>query len=202
MPKAKVTKTSTDTPLKTKRVKKTAAKTVVAVVEAVPSVNTVVEAAAPEALPYQHVLDQMHENMAALTALTGQIQQLKKSYGVMEKVVVRELKAAHKISQKRKKRQGNRAPSGFVKPTTISSELANFLNRPKGEQMARTEVTREINAYIRKNSLQDPKNGRKINPDSALSSLLKLTPQDELTYFNLQKYMSPHFQKAGAAPIL
>ena len=202
MPKAKVTKTSTDTPLKTKRVKKTAAKTVVAVVEAVPSVNTVVEAAAPEVLPYQHVLDQMHENMAALTALTGQIQQLKKSYGVMEKVVVRELKAAHKISQKRKKRQGNRAPSGFVKPTTISSELANFLNRPKGEQMARTEVTREINAYIRKNSLQDPKNGRKINPDSALSSLLKLTPQDELTYFNLQKYMSPHFQKAGAAPIL
>ena len=95
----------------------------------------------------------------------------------MEKVVVRELKAAHKTSQKRKKRQGNRAPSGFVKPTTISSELANFLNRPKGEQMARTEVTREINAYIRKNSLQDPNNGRKINPDSALAQLLKLTPQ-------------------------
>ena len=65
--------------------------------------------------------------------------------------------------------------------------------------MARTEVTREINAYIRTNSLQDKKNGRKINPDSALSKLLKLKKTDELTYFNLQRYMSPHFAKAAPA---
>jgi chromatin remodeling complex protein RSC6 len=65
--------------------------------------------------------------------------------------------------------------------------------------MARTEVTREINAYIRANSLQDKTNGRKINADSKLSSLLKLKTDEELTYFNLQRYMSPHFQKAAAA---
>jgi chromatin remodeling complex protein RSC6 len=61
--------------------------------------------------------------------------------------------------------------------------------------MARTDVTREINKYIRLHELQDKENGRKINPDSKLSSLLKLKKTDELTYFNLQRYMSPHFQK-------
>jgi len=202
--------TATTVPAKRKAAKKksstvTASPVVVeavpVVVETTPVVNTVVDEAG-DVLPYQFIVDQMREQMNTLTGLTAQCHALKKSYTALEKVVVRELKTAHKASQRKKKRQGNRAPSGFVKPTTISTELANFLNRPKGEQMARTEVTREINAYIRKHSLQDPENGRKINPDGALSVLLKLTPQDELTYFNLQKYMSPHFQKAGAPPIV
>jgi hypothetical protein len=64
--------------------------------------------------------------------------------------------------------------------------------------MARTEVTRDINKYIRTNNLQDKKNGRKINPDNKLAALLKLEKNDELTYFNLQRYMSPHFAKAAA----
>ena len=62
--------------------------------------------------------------------------------------------------------------------------------------MARTEVTREINAYIREHKLQDKENGRKIIADKKLTGLLKLKKGDELTYFNLQKYMSPHFAKA------
>ena len=198
--------TKTKAPVKrTKRTKKDASSdTPVAPAETTtvaPVASAVVEESA-DVVPYQHVVDQLHEQTAALNALTGQCQALKKSYSALEKLVVRELKAAHKSQQKKKKKQGNRAPSGFVKPTAISSELASFLGRSKGEQMARTEVTREINAYIRKHSLQDPANGRKINPDSALKTLLKLTSKDELTYFNLQKYMSPHFQKAGAAPIL
>jgi chromatin remodeling complex protein RSC6 len=57
-------------------------------------------------------------------------------------------------------------------------------------------VTREINAYIRTNNLQDKENGRRINPDSKLKSLLKLKKGEELTYFNLQRYMSPHFATA------
>ena len=63
--------------------------------------------------------------------------------------------------------------------------------------MARTEVTREINGYIRQHSLQDKDNGRKINPDTKLRTLLKIKKNDELTYFNLQRYMSPHFAKQG-----
>jgi chromatin remodeling complex protein RSC6 len=61
--------------------------------------------------------------------------------------------------------------------------------------MARTSVTRDINSYIRVNNLQDKENGRKIVPDAKLAALLKLSKTDELTYFNLQRYMSPHFAK-------
>ena len=61
--------------------------------------------------------------------------------------------------------------------------------------MARTDVTREINKYIRANNLQDKENGRKINPDKPLCDLLKLDDEIVLTYFNLQRYMGPHFPK-------
>ena len=60
--------------------------------------------------------------------------------------------------------------------------------------MARTEVTREINKYIQENNLKDPSNGRKILADAKLKVLLNLN-DEELTYFNLQKFMSPHFPK-------
>ena len=43
----------------------------------------------------------------------------------------------------------NRQPSGFVKPAAISVELAKFLGKDKSTLMPRTEVTREINKYIR-----------------------------------------------------
>jgi chromatin remodeling complex protein RSC6 len=91
----------------------------------------------------------------------------------------------------------DRRPSGFIQPRKISNELAKFLGKPVGTEMARTDVSRLINSYIRINNLQDPQNGRKINPDSKLRNLLKLGENDELTYFNLQKYMSPHFIKDG-----
>jgi chromatin remodeling complex protein RSC6 len=61
--------------------------------------------------------------------------------------------------------------------------------------MARTDVTREINAYIRLHKLQDQDNGRKIIPDEKLSALLNISANDELTYFNLQKFMKHHFIK-------
>jgi upstream activation factor subunit UAF30 len=62
--------------------------------------------------------------------------------------------------------------------------------------MARTDVSKELNAYIQSNGLQDKANGRKINPDAKLASLLKLQKTDVLTYFNLQRFMSPHFAKS------
>ena len=120
---------------------------------------------------------------------------LKAEYRLLEKKWARELKAAQKQSSRRKRKSGNRAPSGFVKPTRISDELASFLGKEVGTEMARTAVTRDINVYIRTNNLQDAANGRKINPDDKLAALLKLQKTDELTYFNLQRYMSCHFSK-------
>jgi upstream activation factor subunit UAF30 len=112
----------------------------------------------------------------------------------LEKKALKELRIAQKLNNK-KKRKGVRAPSGFVKPAPISDELAGFLSLPVGSEMARTEVTREINKYIREHSLQNKNNGRIINPDEKLLKLLKVEDNVELTYFNLQKYMGPHFPK-------
>jgi chromatin remodeling complex protein RSC6 len=140
--------------------------------------------------------EQSIEFLAKLQQLSVMISTLKSEYRTLEKKWSREVKTAQKVSSKRKRKTGNRAPSGFVKPTKISDELASFLGKEKGTEMARTEVTRDINKYIRTNNLQDKENGRKINPDTKLTSLLKLKKTDELTYFNLQRYMSPHFAKA------
>jgi upstream activation factor subunit UAF30 len=139
------------------------------------------------------------EFLAKLQQIGVLISSLKTEYRTLEKQWSRELRTAQKQSSRRKRKAGNRAPSGFVKPTRISDELAKFLEKPAGSEMARTEVTREINTYIRSHNLQDKENGRKINPDTKLAALLKLKKNDELTYFNLQKYMSPHFAKATQA---
>ena len=144
------------------------------------------------------VASEFTDFMTKLQQLGAVVSALKTEFRSLEKKASRELKTAAKASHKRKRKTGNRSPSGFVKPTLISDELATFLGKGKGTQMARTEVTREINAYIRANQLQDKTNGRRINADANLSSLLKLNSGEELTYFNLQRYMSPHFAKSSA----
>jgi chromatin remodeling complex protein RSC6 len=149
----------------------------------------------------QAVTSDYTEFMTKLQQVSSLLSALKSEFRSLEKKAVRELRTANKANAKRKRKTGNRSPSGFVKPTLISVELATFLGKAAGSEMARTEVTREINEYIRTHSLQDKTNGRKINADASLMALLKLKEGDELTYFNLQRYMSPHFAKAGVAPV-
>ena len=143
----------------------------------------------------QDIVAQSAEFLGKLSQLGGLFASLKAEFRLLEKKWSRELKTAQKSQAKRKRKSGNRQPSGFVKPTKISDELAKFLEKPLGSEMARTDVTREINKYIRSQNLQDKDNWRKINPDAKLQTLLKIKKTDELTYFNLQRYMSPHFFK-------
>ena len=138
----------------------------------------------------------MTDFSAKLQLLVGILSTLKNDYKSLEKIVTREMKNAKKASSKKRRINANRKPSGFIKPTRISDELAEFLGKTIGTEMARTEVSKEINTYIHSNGLQDKSNGRKINPDSRLTKLLKLNKEDELTYFNLQRYMKHHFIKA------
>lgn len=207
---AKTTKaTKTDAPVpvpvvdeKTTKVKKVKAPKV----EVAAPVPVPVEAAAPvEGVePVVEGVDasiaqEARDFSAKLQQLSTIISTMKSDFRSLEKKMQREVKTAQKQSTKRKRKSGNRAPSGFVKPTRISDELASFLGKDKGAEMARTAVTKEINAYIRTHDLQDKTNGRKIIPDDKLASLLKLKKDDELTYFNLQKYMSCHFEKSAKA---
>ena len=170
-----------------------AATPAVAVVAAETSSTEEVASASTLTADFSDLIQKIQQISTGLSSLKTELRSL-------EKKSTRELKSAVKASQKRKRKNnksGNRQPSGFVKPTLISDELASFLGKTKGTEMARTEVTREINAYIRANQLQDKVNGRRINADSKLSSLLKLNSGEELTYFNLQRYMSPHFAKSS-----
>ena len=140
---------------------------------------------------YGSVLTKLQGAQALIASIRSEVNELKRQHA-------RELRAANKAN-KRRKTNVNRAPSGFVKPTLISNELAAFLGKPEGSVLARTEVTREVNAYIRTQKLQDKDNGRRINPDAKLLKLLKLKKGEELTYFNLQKYMAAHFAKSSTA---
>jgi chromatin remodeling complex protein RSC6 len=136
---------------------------------------------------------------AVLAAGNNVFAQLKTQFKVLEKSIQKELKFAQKVSSRKLKRSGNRKPSGFVCPTLISDELCAFLGQPAGTLMARTDVGREINAYIKANNLKDAANGRQINADAKLAALLKLQSGDILTFFNLQRYLKTHFIKADAA---
>ena len=154
----------------------------------VPSIDSVISA------QFASISAKLQQVVAFAASLRSELR-------ILERHAVKELRTAQKASAKKRRKVGNRAPSGFVKPTPISKELAEFLGKTDGSEMARTEVTREINAYIRTNSLQDKENGRRINPDAKLKSLLKLKKGDELTYFNLQRYMSPHFAAKTAVAV-
>lgn len=198
MPRAKKAGTKTTAPKAKKTTsKKTAPKKATEPVQEVApaKTNTVVEETpvAPEVA----LANEFTSVLAAIQEVTSKVSALRSQLRALEKKAVREVKAANKRSKK-KRSTGTRTPSGFVKPTLISEELASFLGKVHGTEMARTEVTKEINAYIRANKLQDPSNGRIILADAKLTKLLSLKKDDQLTYFNLQKYMSPHFAKAGS----
>ena len=104
-----------------------------------------------------------------------------------------QINQAIKPEQVHSEKQCSIAPSKFIKPAKISDELASFLEIKKGTEMSRIEVTRDINKYIRANKLQNSENKHKINHDNTLSTLFKLNDSDELTYYNIQKYIGRHF---------
>ena len=120
----------------------------------------------------------------------------------LQKNVQRYLRDSSKRNRRRRVKDPNapkRAPSGFAKPALISNELCSFLGKPSGTEMARTEVTKHLTLYIKQHSLQDENNRRKILPDSKLKKLLNVPDGEEVTYFNLQKYMKVHFPKTEAS---
>jgi len=167
---------------------------------AIPANEVVVEQQALDAsssIPTPSLLSaKFAEFGAKLQQTVSLLTTLKTEYKSLSKVLEKNQRLAmKKMNDKRKKASGNRQPSGFVKPTPITNELATFLGKSHGTLIARTEVSREINKYIRAHSLQDKSNGRKIIPDEKLSALLNISANDELTYFNLQKFMKHHFIK-------
>ena len=127
------------------------------------------------------------------TSLTSDVRLLQRNVQRFIKDSARKNKRKKKVVDPNKPK---RAPSGFAKPALISSQLCTFLGKSEGTEMARTEVTKFLTKYIKENNLQDPSNKRRILPDKKLGKLLNAGKGEEVTYFNLQKYMKVHFPKA------
>ena len=136
------------------------------------------------------VIDKLETKINALVSLikevTGELKSVKKEYKTLRDKVDR-------VERKRAKAISN--PNGFAKPCKIKTELCDFLGVPHGSELSRTDVTRGVNAYIKKHNLNKPENKRFIVPDDKLRSLLGVKPTEEVSYFQLQRYLSPHFIK-------
>tara|TARA_B100000287_G_scaffold71469_1_gene62993 strand:- start:16534 stop:17175 length:642 start_codon:yes stop_codon:yes gene_type:complete len=88
-------------------------------------------------------------------------------------------------------------PSALQKPVAISNELCKFLGFDVDTEHSRQEVTATINAYIKTNDLQDPKNRRFIllegSDAAARLKVLLRDPDQPVTFFNIQRYLKPHY---------
>ena len=172
----------------------------VAPVEVAPVEVAPVEVAAVAPVEEQATIESqfnaLTSKLASLRALESEIMS---DLRRLQKNTLKHLKDMTKKNKRRKldpEEKKKRAPSGFAKPTIISQELCDFLGKDQGTEMARTEVTKELTNYIKDNKLQDESDRRKILPDKKLKKLLNVAPGEEVTYFNLQKYMKVHFPKS------
>ena len=145
------------------------------------------------------IIDQFNTINDSLTLFKMQINGLQQKVKSVEKSVKKELKKIKKDKEKSKPKN-KRAPSGFAKPTKVTKELCDFLEKPEGFEIARTEVSKMLVKYIQTNNLLE--NNNKIVPDEKLKVLLGIQGDnlDNLNYFNIQKYMNKHFYSNKTNP--
>tara|TARA_R100000900_G_C3344667_1_gene165819 strand:- start:225 stop:635 length:411 start_codon:yes stop_codon:yes gene_type:complete len=93
------------------------------------------------------------------------------------------------------KAKARAANNGFNRKQDVTPKLRAFLELPEGELISRSEVTKSINKYITEKGLKHPDNGRQIILDDKLRDLLAPPEGVQVTYLNLQKYLSPHYVK-------
>lgn len=134
---------------------------------------------------FEVIIDSLSHFRIQVNTIQQQIRQL-------EKNIKKEMKGLKKAATKNKSK-GNKKPSGFANPTKVTKELCEFMNKQEGTQIARTDVTKALISYIKANNLQNKDNKKIILPDQKLQFLLGIKQEEQLTYFNLQKYMNKHF---------
>lgn len=115
----------------------------------------------------------------------------------LEKRVARLQKEADKRRRRSKKPvEGEevkpRKPSIFELPTPLSNDLCSFLGRANGSLESRSNVTKAITTYVKAHELKEK---HTIKPDAKLKALLGVKDGEVLTYFNLQRYLNPHYLK-------
>ena len=127
-----------------------------------------------------------NECLVEITALRNELKSLTK--------IVRKIKA--KLDDPNGEKSAKRAKNnGFNRDQKISEELRTFLGLPEGQLVSRSTVTKSINEYVKANGLKHPDNGRILVLDQKLRDLLKPPADVQVTFLNLQKFLSPHYTK-------
>ena len=141
------------------------------------------------------ITEQFEGINTTISQFKSQLITLQQQIKLIEKNINKEYNNLKKESEK-KRNKGNKNPSGFAKPTKVTDELCQFMNKTEGSEVARTDVTKALIHYIEENKLQNTTNKKIINPDEKLKNLLGIEdPNTVLTYFNLQQYMNKHFSQ-------
>jgi upstream activation factor subunit UAF30 len=97
--------------------------------------------------------------------------------------------APAKAAKSAKKAPARKANAAFMKPVTPSATLAPVVG---DKPIPRTEVTKRLWAYIKKNNLQDPKNKRMIKADDSLKSVFGGKAQ--VNMFEMTKLVGKHLK--------
>jgi chromatin remodeling complex protein RSC6 len=90
---------------------------------------------------------------------------------------------------KKKKSSGRKPNAAFMKPVTPDAVLSAVVG---SKPMPRTEVTKKLWAYIKKNGLQDKKNKRNINSDAPLKAVFG--GKGTVNMFEMTKLVSKHLK--------
>ena len=98
-------------------------------------------------------------------------------------------KAAKKSAPKKKTAAKRKPNAAFMKPMNPTPTLAAVIG---SSAMPRTEVTKKIWAYIKRNSLQDKKNRRMINADDKLKPVFGGKAQ--VSMFEMTKLVNKHLK--------
>jgi len=88
-----------------------------------------------------------------------------------------------------KKKTARKANSAFMKPVQPDAALAEVVG---SKPLPRTEVTKKLWIYIKKNKLQDEKNKRNINADDKLKPVFN--GKKQVNMFEMTKLVSTHMK--------
>jgi len=176
----------------------TPAPTTVAPTATAPAVTATPVETAEASLPsvqddVKAMLTQANTVRETVSALVAELKRVEKRVGRLQK------EADKRRRRVKKPVEGEavvpRKPSIFELPTPLSNALCSFLGRASGSLESRSNITKAITTYVKEKNLKDK---HTIKPDAKLTALLGVKEGEVLTYFNLQRYLNPHYLKATA----